>query len=136
MSNPNEAEKYFNEITLEDISGTVNLKKVMNRYADLVHATRIAAVELPSPDYIFVSSIKDENIVSNEDYAKGAKWMHIKASNVIATKQSRIEELEREVERLKSIHIEPKEHLCWMNADFNDKCFICGKENCRQTNKN
>jgi len=24
-----------------------------------------------------------------------------------------------------------KEHLCWANADFYDKCFICGKENCR-----
>jgi hypothetical protein len=24
-----------------------------------------------------------------------------------------------------------KEHLCWANADFNNKCFICGKENCR-----
>ena len=24
-----------------------------------------------------------------------------------------------------------KEHLCWANADFNNKCFVCGKENCR-----
>lgn len=24
-----------------------------------------------------------------------------------------------------------KEHKCWANADFNNKCFICGKENCR-----
>jgi hypothetical protein len=27
--------------------------------------------------------------------------------------------------------IHTKEHLCWANADFNGKCFICGKENSR-----
>jgi hypothetical protein len=66
------------------------------------HATRIAAVELPSDDEVskwFVENIGIENTWIQQDVIyKFRLWL--KHRN--ATKQSRISELEREVEQLKA----------------------------------
>lgn len=123
MSNQNDAEKFLQETSDITVDGNLAWRLYsVKKYAELYHATRIAAVELPSDEEIEKYCLDNERDSDSAiiQRCKGAEWMRTEASKVIASKNAEIERLKQSVEYWKQRSNKATQLLERANSYFSD----------------